>query len=216
MLELYLTPGSRPNQKYIGWNLQPSSSKPGGWRKKAALNHRPDIPPHPPSLLALLPFICTVLPTHAIASYEAVFKTKSLILSPGFAEKGEKVSPEPQEPLHFPLFLPSVLIYGSLFGGQDDPLGRHLELSRKSLQQRQPWQPSQAGSRPASEGALLSLGVSTLVKVKPPSPPSSLLRSQARVAGLRPNRYSSKGHCPRMRGIPGAPYPKHAFELSKS
>lgn len=31
-LELYLTPGSCPNQKFIGWNLQPSLSKPGGWR----------------------------------------------------------------------------------------------------------------------------------------------------------------------------------------
>lgn len=34
MLELYLTPGSHPIQKYIGWNLQASWSKPGGWRRR--------------------------------------------------------------------------------------------------------------------------------------------------------------------------------------
>lgn len=47
-LELYLTPGSRPNQKYIGRDLQPSSNKPGGWRRKAALHHSPESLPTPP------------------------------------------------------------------------------------------------------------------------------------------------------------------------
>lgn len=72
-LELYLTLGSHPIQKYFGWNLQPSLSKPGDWRRKAASDHRPDIPPTP-SLLALH-FICTVLIINAIPSYAVVFKT---------------------------------------------------------------------------------------------------------------------------------------------
>lgn len=57
-LELYLTPGSCPNQKYIGWNLQPSLSKPGGWKRKAAGKQGPDTPPHPLSLLG--PFLFTL------------------------------------------------------------------------------------------------------------------------------------------------------------
>lgn len=78
-LELYLTPGSCPNQKYIGWNLQPilckfqyDASEPGGWRRKSALDHRPDMPPHHPALLAPL-FICTILLMNAASSHEVIF-----------------------------------------------------------------------------------------------------------------------------------------------
>lgn len=67
-LELYLTPGSRPNQKYIDWNL----FKLGGWRRKAAGDHRPDIPTPTPILVGPL-YICTVVLINAVPNDETVF-----------------------------------------------------------------------------------------------------------------------------------------------
>lgn len=134
-LELYLTLGSCPGQKYIDWNLQLSLSKPEGCRRKAAWDHGPDVPRHTPSLLAPL-FICTVLLINAVPSCEVLFKTQGRILSRGFAEKGEEEDHSPKTQGRSqrccPLFLPSGSSCCSLFGGRDSPLCRCLEFPRKS------------------------------------------------------------------------------------
>lgn len=129
ILELYLTPGSRPNQKYMGWNLQRSPSKPGGWRREAALDHRLDMRPTHSIFVVPSPqpsFTCTVLLNTTLSSCEVVFKTVDSILSPGFAEKEEKRTIPPQTEsslLHtIPPFLLSLLICGRLLEGQDNTL----------------------------------------------------------------------------------------------
>lgn len=180
-LELYLTPGSCPKQKYIGWNLQPGSNKPGGWRRKAALHHSPDSLPTPSILWASLS-ICTILSINAVSSCKVVFKILSFILSLGFAEEEEKEDDAPKTQsslLHsfsfffFFFFFSSVLICG-LFKGQDNPLcGGAVWNSPENACDNGSRQPRQTGIRPALEGALLSLGVSVPIQVSP-SPPCSL------------------------------------------
>lgn len=81
-------------------------------------------------------FTCTILLITTLSSYEVVSKTVGSVLSPGFAEKEEKEDHSPQTQsslLHtIPLFLPSVLICGRLFEGQDNPVWwRRLELPGK-------------------------------------------------------------------------------------
>lgn len=94
------------------------------------------------------------------------------------------------------LSFPSVLICGSLFKGQDNPLcGGAVWNSPENARDNGSRQPGQIGIWPALEGALLSLGVSAPIQVSLPACPAPFGDSHREVldlAGPRPNRYPQK------------------------
>lgn len=116
-------------------------------------------------------------------------------------------------------FFSSVLICG-LFKGQDGPLcGGAVWNSPENAHDNGSRQPCQIGLWPALEGALLRLGVPAPIQVSLPPRPAPFGDSHREVldlAGPRPNRSLSKGHCLESEAFQEHPTPSTHVSIQKS
>lgn len=218
-LELYLTPGSRPTQKYIGWNLQPSSNQPGGWRKKAAWITDQILCPRPPSFWPPL-FICTILIDYAVSSYEVVLKNLGLIWILDLQRRKKKRTIPPN--------LSQVSCIAFLFSSpQCCSVAAFLKARTIPRCGGAVWNAPENAHDNGSRGGHARLGSGQLWRERCSaweSPAQSRVSLPPCPAPLgdshrEPNRSQAK-QVPlkrplfKIKGIPGAPHPKHAFELA--
>lgn len=184
-------------------------------------------PPHLPSLSVPL-LICTSLLINAVSSYEVSFKMLSSILSPGFVKRKKNMTIPPKlREVHCTafLFFLSQYWFAAAFWEAGTilcvamPSGtlQKLLMTMAAEAAMPGWKLASSGGGIAQSGSLHQSQGWASHPIPTPFG-YSYAEVPRSVAGPRPNRsscrYSSKGHCQRIKGIPGAPHPKHSFEHS--